>query len=120
MDKIQLGHWGENIAKEYLIKKGYRFLRQNIRIGRGEIDLLFFHELTYIVVEVKTKTSTKYGYPGDMIDYKKISQLSFLVEKLITKQKSPESIHWRIDAVGIVGDGQKVVSIAHYQNVTIW
>lgn len=53
-----LGNRGENIAKSYLIDRGYSFLTQNHRIGRLEIDLIFSCREKIIFVEVKTRIKT--------------------------------------------------------------
>lgn len=51
-----LGIWGENIAKNYLIKNNYIFVIKNYKSSYREIDLIFKILNKYIFIEVKTRT----------------------------------------------------------------
>ncbi len=119
LNKIQLGSWGEEVAKNFLEKKGYRYFKKNVRIGRGELDLIFGDKNVMVIVEVKTKSGRNYGDPGEMVDMKKIRQIEFLVETML-RRSGRENIVWRLDVVGVVGDGIRVKEIMHYENVTMW
>lgn len=119
MHRIELGRWGEEIAKKYLTKKGYKFFKQNVKIGRGEIDLIMGQKKVMVVVEVKTKLNRDYGDPGEMVDEKKIKQLEYLVEEFL-RRKNMAKMEWRLDVVGVIGDGNRVDEIMHYENVTMW
>lgn len=74
----QVGDHGEDLAKEYLEKKGYKFLKQKLKLFCGEIDLLMQQKDTLIIVEVKTKSSDEFGAPQEEVDFfkkKKLVQL---------------------------------------------
>ena len=64
-----LGKWGEQFAKEELLKKGLKFIASNFTFKKLEIDLIFLdvkkNEL--IFVEVKTRSSDYFGDPEDAI-----------------------------------------------------
>ncbi len=117
--RINLGKWGEGVAKEYLVRKGYKFLKQNVRVGRGEIDLIFGLGKILVIVEVKTKSGRNYGDPAEMVDNKKINQIEYLVSEMLKKKKK-ENMTWRMDVVGVIGDGRNVDEVMHYENVTMW
>lgn len=119
LNRVQLGSWGEEIAKEYLEKKGYKYFKRNVRIGRGELDLLFGYKNVLVVVEVKTKSGRDYGDPGEMVDMQKIRQIEYLVEEMLRRKKREDMV-WRLDVVGVIGDGENVYEIMHYENVTMW
>lgn len=93
-----LGDYGENLAREYLEKKGYEFLGRNIRLFCGEIDLLFGDGKNLVIVEVKTKTDESYGRAAEMITPQKRRKLLQLGKALW--QKYPERTV-RIDVVAI-------------------
>ena len=38
--KKNIGNLGEDLARQYLLKKGYKIIAQNIRWKRYEIDLI--------------------------------------------------------------------------------
>lgn len=73
MNNILKGKKGELIAKEYLESKGYIILNLNYRNKIGEIDLIVLDKLKNILVfvEVKTRTSLKYGYAYEAVNIKK-------------------------------------------------
>lgn len=75
MNKVEIGRLGEKLAKEYLIKQGYRILTENYRTPLGEIDLVVEKDQTTIFVEVRTKTSQRFGTPEESITPKKQERL---------------------------------------------
>ncbi len=99
MDNRQaLGRYGENLALEYLEKKGYKFVGKNIKLFCGEIDLLFCNQDALVIVEVKTKSDESFGRAADMITLKKRRKLIQLAKALW--QKYPKKTV-RIDVVAI-------------------
>ena len=106
----KLGAEGEDLAKEYLSKKGYKLVKQNLRLFCGEIDLLMEDGDTLVICEVKTKTNNAYGEPQEEVDYfkrKKLLQLG----KALWQLYPNHSI--RIDVVAInVENG----SVEHFVN----
>lgn len=94
----KLGQEGEDRALEYLLKKGYRFVGRNIRLFCGEIDLLFEDKGVLAIVEVKTKTSSRYSTPQEKIDRAKKRKLLQLARALW--QKFPDKTI-RIDVIAI-------------------
>lgn len=72
--KQTIGKIGENIAVEYLQKRKYKILERNFRTRRGEIDIIVYDETKkeLVFVEVKTRSSVKYGQPSEAV--KKIKQ----------------------------------------------
>jgi len=71
-DKIETGVHGENLAAEFMAKKGFRVVARNYRWKRAEIDLIVQREDWLIFVEVKTRTSNAYGEPESFVsDYQR-------------------------------------------------
>jgi putative endonuclease len=52
---IETGKFGEDLATEFLIKKGYKILERNYRHRRSEIDIIAEFNNEIIFVEVKTR-----------------------------------------------------------------
>ena len=61
------GDLGENLAEEYLLKRGYTLLERNFHTRYGEIDRIFLKEDSIIFVEVKARKNNDYGYPSDFV-----------------------------------------------------
>ncbi|MBO4724571.1 MAG: YraN family protein [Bacteroidaceae bacterium] len=70
-----LGHEGEDLAADYLVRHGYTILDRNWRCGHKELDLVATKDNTMVFVEVKTRTGTEWGYPQDFIDDRKIRRI---------------------------------------------
>ncbi len=68
---ILTGQSGEQIAKEYLISKGYNILETNYRNKIGEIDIIAMDSEILTFIEVKTRTSYSYGYAFEAVDKRK-------------------------------------------------
>lgn len=75
MNKREKGKLGENIASEFLKKKGIRIIERNYFTKYGEIDLIGIQNQTIIFIEVKLRNSDNYGLPWEGIDSKKINKI---------------------------------------------
>ncbi len=71
LDNITKGKSGEELAKDYLISKGYRILATNYRNRIGEIDIIAMDKDILVFIEVKTRTSISYGYAFEAVDTRK-------------------------------------------------
>ena len=71
MDKTtsEVGAAGERFIVKYLEKNGYEILERNYRFRRNEIDIIAKeNQNEYIFIEVKTRTSNKYGNPIEAVN----------------------------------------------------
>ncbi|OYT10938.1 MAG: YraN family protein [Bacteroidetes bacterium 4572_112] len=59
----ELGKLGEDIASEFLIKKGFKVIERNWRTGRYEIDIIALDNDTLVFVEVKTRSTDYFIEP---------------------------------------------------------
>lgn len=71
MNNIEKGLYGENLASKHLISKGYKIIDRNYRTKIGEIDIIAIKSRVIVFVEVKTRSSTKYGFPYEAVNKKK-------------------------------------------------
>jgi len=119
---LQTGKIGEEIAKKYLQKKGYKIIEQNYKTKYGEIDLVCQKEKELVIVEVRTKMGDMYGTPEDSLTKKKLRKI-WLNGLAYTKQKRWQG-PWRIDAVCLLlnrdkqyGAQEKIEYMEHYENI---
>ena len=61
MSRQESGRVGEAIACRALEQKGYLLLKKNYRAERAEIDLIMKDGDTLVFVEVKARSSARYG-----------------------------------------------------------
>lgn len=67
---------GEQIALDFLVKKGYSILARNYRCVFGEIDIIARDGSELVFVEVKSRRSRAFGEPELAVDLKKQRTLS--------------------------------------------
>lgn len=100
LTKEEIGQKGEQLAAEFLAKKGYKILHRNYRHRRGEIDIIASHDDTVIFVEVKTRTDGgKPYYPEKSVGSKKIN--SMLAVAAHYRESNPEGFS-RYDVISVV------------------
>jgi putative endonuclease len=78
-----IGKVGEALAVDYFSAKGYELLHKNWRKGHWEIDLVLSKNNILHIVEVKTRTSDKYGYPEEEVTASKFKYLTSAAEEFL-------------------------------------
>jgi len=123
------GKWGETIAENYLTEKGYRILERNIRTPYGELDIIasqkgiipsgvqMERETIIVFVEVKTRSSDKYGLPEQAITARKQEHLLSAAQYYL--MENPQLAEdWRVDVISIQSSTQgKQPKVTHFENV---
>ena len=95
-----LGRWGEKAAEQFLAKEGYEILDRNARTQYGEIDLVARKNEEIVFVEVKSRSSTEFGFPEEAVTALKQQHLRDAAETYL--QAHPElSGDWRIDVISV-------------------
>src|SRR5262249_53758210 len=61
MDRRAIGTAGERLAEWFLVRRGYRTLERNGRVGRFEVDLVMEKGDAIVLVEVKTRGASSWG-----------------------------------------------------------
>lgn len=72
----ETGKLGEDIAEHFLKQNGYVILDRNFECRQGEIDIIALDKKEIVFIEVKTRTSNKYGAPSEAVN--KIKQKHML------------------------------------------
>jgi len=121
-----LGSWGEAVAVDFLEQRGYRLVASNVRSPYGEIDLIVRKDenaaeapesvaLT-VFVEVKTRSSARYGYPEQAITPRKRAHLLATAQEYM--RLHPELAgEWRVDVIAIMRSGKDAPpEILHFEN----
>ena len=63
-----LGQYGEDLACKYLQAQGYQILARGFRFRRyGEIDIVANKDGVLSFIEVKTRSSQRYGKPAESV-----------------------------------------------------
>lgn len=117
MSRSQLGEWGESVARRHIEAKGYAVIAVNWRCREGEIDLVARDRSTLVFVEVKTRTSDRFGPPEEAVTAPKLDRMQRAAAAYLATFGSPD-IDWRIDVVAIdCSPGRKVLRLEHLVDV---
>ena len=108
MNNLATGKYGEDLACLYLQKMGYKIIERNFRIRGGEIDIIARDGKTLVYIEVKTRSSHKFGLPEESVNYYKIKFLE-RAAKFYRLQRSNLPDLERIDVVSIDLSGSKPI-----------
>lgn len=105
--ELSLGEKGEYLAKCYLEKKGYIFIRANYRTKHGEIDLIMQDNNEIVFIEVKTRTlhsALLYGRGTDKIDAPKRQHISYSAKTFMYIEKRFAELTPRFDTIELYID----------------
>ncbi len=86
-----LGWAAEQAAAEHLRRSGWFCLGRNVRVGRGELDIIVRRGRVLAFVEVKARRSGICGSPEDAVDRRKRRQVARLAEMWLASR--PWALH---------------------------
>ena len=104
MNKREVGSQWEQKTVEYLQTLGITVLYKNFRCKTGEIDIIGIENDTYIFIEVKYRSSRRYGYSYEAVNSRKQQTIRKVAEWFIISNKLPSSTKCRFDVCGIDND----------------
>ena len=112
---IETGNRGEDLAVLFLEKRGYTILKRNFHFGRfGEIDIIADDHGVITFVEVKLRSSFKYGDPLESIPESKRKKIRLAAEGYLYINKITDK-DCRLDVITITVEGTKY-TVSHYKN----
>lgn len=99
----QKGRIGENIAKEFLLNKGYKIVETNWHYSKNaEIDIIAEDKGTLVFIEVKTRTNLNCGHPFEAITQSKIKKIYTAISGYLNKSENKYK-SFRFDGIAIIG-----------------
>jgi len=108
------GRMGEELAAQYLIRKGYRIVGQNVRSGPAEIDLIAIDGDILCFVEVKSRKRNDQGDPEEYVDFRKQKRL-VLGATCFHARDRYNHLRVRFDVISVLEENGKMI-IAHLEN----
>jgi len=95
----ELGKKGEQLAVEFLQKKGYEIIDRNWRYKKAEVDIIAKKKDILAVVEVKTRSSNYFGNPQDFVNQKKIQLLVEAINEYVISKNLEVEVRFDIIAI---------------------
>ena len=112
-DIYNRGVFGERLAVEYLISKGYRILAQNFRYLKGEVDILAQKDNWLAAVEVKTRSTSDFGAPEEFLKPAQIQRIIKAVDHFVVSKDLDLEVQFDIIAIIL---SSKTPEIEHIEN----
>lgn len=101
-NKRRMGECFENIAKQYITEIGYKVIYSNFFCKAGEIDIVALYEDMLVFIEVKYRSTDRYGLPEEAVDYRKQQKIRKSALYFMTKYNYSENTRVRFDVIAIL------------------
>ncbi len=120
------GHIGEEVACQFLIKKGWRILARNQRNRSDEVDIVAIDTIRVLVfVEVKALVKRGGFSPEDNLSAAKLRKLNrtaqFFARQIFARRNQDlidDEIGWRIDLIAVdLSESGNPIAMRHYKNI---
>jgi putative endonuclease len=113
------GSFAENIASEYLIKKGYSILFKNWTCRWGELDLVAENNGVLSFIEVKYRYTEKYGEIVESLTYTKKKHLYRTINIFLKLEVALRNCdNWRFGLICITKKQNRFL-ISYYRNLSL-
>jgi len=110
-----LGRIGEDLVWDYYKARGFKLVAKNFIVpfgkSTGELDLIVRKDNELVFVEVKTRTTNRFGGPFDAVDQRKQRKL-VITAKMFLKlnpQSRDNNIRFDVAAVDIDSATEPVI-----------
>ena len=105
-----VGQAGEDLAVDFLRKKKYKILTVNYRSRFGEIDIVAQKGKIICFVEVKNRSSDKFGVGAEAVNLSKQKKIISLAQQFLFQNKYADC-DFRFDVIDISAG-----CIEHFEN----
>ena len=112
MDKRQsLGKRGEDLACEELKKRGYVIVERRFRTRFGELDIVARDGHVLVFVEVRARSSCRFGTPFESVTWKKRQRLSQMAAAYLFVKRLT-GVACRFDVVSVLErQGERTIEL---------
>ena len=94
----------EDRALHYLQRQGLTLVQRNFRARGGEIDLVMRERDQLVLVEVRKRSSPRYGDAAESVDARKRGRIVLAARWLLMQQPALARLATRFDVIAIDGD----------------
>ncbi|MGI8881785.1 MAG: YraN family protein [Jatrophihabitans sp.] len=110
--KDAIGKYGERVAARYLADSGMEILDVNWRCRSGELDLVALDGEIIVFCEVKTRSSTAYGYPAEAVGLAKAARLRRLAAQWLDERVGGFA-EVRFDVISVLRQSSGAAQVDH-------
>ncbi|NAS31941.1 YraN family protein [Flavobacteriaceae bacterium R38] len=94
------GKKAEELACDFLIRKGFQIVARNYRFDKAEIDIIAQKGTFLSIVEVKARTNVSFGNPESFVSKKKIQLLVKAANHYVIENELDVEV--RFDIISII------------------
>jgi putative endonuclease len=101
MDRRARGRAGEELAARHLEARGFRIVARNIHLRHAELDLVAMDGAALVFVEVRLRSSARFGTAEESIDARKRLRIARAASELLARGGLPRHARVRFDVIAI-------------------
>ena len=113
--RSELALRGEELAAKHLESAGWRIAGRRVRTRHGEIDIVATRRDVVAFVEVKTRTSERFGRPAESIDVRKAERLRRAAIHLHQSRRDLAALRPRLDVIEVVAPAAGGAELVHLE-----
>jgi putative endonuclease len=113
----ELGREAEALVADALADAGWIVLERNWRSIVGEVDIVAREGDVLVLVEVRSKSTVRFGTPEESVGPAKRARLAALAEAYV--QQSGWDGPFRVDVVAVRRDGAGPARLTHYRDALL-
>jgi putative endonuclease len=115
--KDAVGRFGEQVAADHLESAGLRVIARNWRCRDGELDIIARDGSELVFVEVKTRSSLRFGTPAEAVDWAKAARIRRLaLQWMASDRDRGDGTYWtsvRFDVICILRRASGTPDVQH-------
>ena len=116
MNKRKTGSYYEDLACEYLIENGAKIICRNFRSRKGEIDIVARDGKYLAFIEVKYRTTVRFGEPEAAVNPRKQKVICRVSDFYRKRYGISDNCPIRYDVVAIKVDETSAIHIIWHKN----
>lgn len=113
----EMGKKGEELARLYLIGKGYEILDFNWHLGHKEIDIVARQNDEIVVVEVKTRADNYAEEPWEAVTTAKIRNIVEVADSWLRFNRV--DLETRFDVISILMNKDGTHTLEHFEGAFV-
>ena len=110
----EFGKLAEDLAADFLAKKGYKILVRNFRFQHHEIDIVSEFQDLIVVTEVKARSYDTLIEPQEAVNKKKIKSIVQTADFFMTDNQINKEV--RFDIITVLPDKTGALQITHIED----
>lgn len=106
-----LGKLAEDMAAEFLLKKGFKILARNFRYQKAELDIVTEKDSLTVIVEVKARSTDVFNLPQEAVNKRKIKLIVSAANHYMEEFNRNQEV--RFDIISVLPDEKGKLIIEH-------